>query len=99
MLSAVEPASQARDTSKEPPPDPGKPEGQPGAPTDERDRKIRCPKCRWRPKKSDIWFCMCGHGWNTFDTGGCCPNCLFRWPVTQCLKCQEYSPHEDWYGE
>lgn len=59
--------------------------------------RIRCPKCDWRPRSSDRWQCTCLHVWNTFDTGGVCPDCGFRWHWTQCLRCHERSPHEDWY--
>ncbi len=59
--------------------------------------RIRCPKCNWSPRPDDLWSCKCGHQWNTFDTGGVCPNCLYQWTVTQCLACREISPHSDWY--
>jgi hypothetical protein len=61
--------------------------------------RIRCPKCQWTPRAEDRWACRCGHTWNTFDTGGVCPSCLYQWTVTQCLRCGEFSPHSDWYGE
>ena len=35
--------------------------------------RIRCSLCGWSPRKEDLWFCTCGHEWNTFDTGGVCP--------------------------
>jgi hypothetical protein len=38
--------------------------------------RIRCPLCGWSPRKEDKWFCNCGNEWNTFDTGGVCPDCL-----------------------
>ncbi len=60
---------------------------------------IRCPKCAWRPRKRDRWRCECGHSWNTFDTGGVCPGCMREWKDTQCLKCKQWSPHSEWYGE
>jgi len=59
--------------------------------------RIRCPKCGWRPRKTDSWSCRCGCVWNTFDTGGICPECGRQWSNTQCLRCHEWSPHEDWY--
>jgi hypothetical protein len=58
---------------------------------------IRCPLCGWSPAKNDLWSCTCGHSWNTFDTGGVCPACLYQWTETQCLKCGKWSPHSDWY--
>jgi len=63
----------------------------------ERGQRIRCPRCAWQPRPADTWQCTCLHVWNTFDTRGKCPNCSLQWHVTQCLKCQEHSPHEDWY--
>lgn len=60
--------------------------------------KIRCPLCKWRPRKEDRWGCRCGTSWNTFDTRGKCPGCGFQWHVTQCLQCHQYSRHEDWYA-
>jgi hypothetical protein len=67
--------------------------GAPGGP------HIRCPKCGWRPGPHDRWACKCGHIWNTFDTGGVCPACLYQWTVTACLRCGEWSPHSDWYAQ
>jgi hypothetical protein len=60
---------------------------------------IRCPKCGWRPGPQDRWACKCGHIWNTFDTGGVCPACLYQWSVTACLRCGDWSPHSDWYAQ
>jgi len=59
--------------------------------------RIRCPRCRWQPRQEDRWGCTCGHTWNTFDTGGVCPQCRTVWQKTQCLHCQLWSHHEDWY--
>lgn len=61
--------------------------------------RIRCPKCGWLPRKEDRWACTCGHVWNTFDTGGVCPGCLYQWMETKCLSCKKWSPHSDWYSE
>ncbi len=59
---------------------------------------IRCPKCGWPPRADDRWSCTCGHSWNTFDTGGVCPACLYQWKITMCPQCGEWSPHSDWYA-
>jgi len=59
--------------------------------------KIACPKCSWEPSADSHWGCTCGHMWNTFDTGGTCPVCDRQWKDTQCLSCQQWSPHLDWY--
>jgi hypothetical protein len=37
--------------------------------------RICCPLCGWSPRKDNKWFCICGCGWNTFDTGGVCSAC------------------------
>ncbi len=64
---------------------------------DVSEPRIRCPRCGWSPGKNDTWSCTCGHCWNTFDTGGVCPECLHQWTSTQCLSCGKWSPHSDWY--
>jgi hypothetical protein len=61
--------------------------------------RIWCPLCGWSPRKHDRWACSCGHLWNTFDTGGICPQCLHEWKSTQCLSCARWSPHSDWYEQ
>jgi hypothetical protein len=66
--------------------------------------EIFCPKCNWRPKPSSRWCCTpqfggCGQIWNTFDTRGVCPKCSWKWIITACLFCQQFSPHEEWYHE
>ncbi len=66
---------------------------------DDDGPKIRCPKCRWEPKKSSRWFCTCGCSWNTFDTAGLCPDCGEQWEHTACLRCSQWSPHRAWYVE
>jgi hypothetical protein len=64
-----------------------------------RPPRIRCPKCNWTPRAEDRWQCHCRHVWNTFDTGGVCPGCLYQWKITMCLNCQQWSPHSDWYTQ
>ena len=60
---------------------------------------IRCPKCKWTPRKESRWSCKCGHVWQIFDTGGACPACLYQWKITACLRCLEFSAHSDWYTQ
>jgi len=61
--------------------------------------RIRCPKCQWEPAKSDRWCCApgCQHVWNTFETRGLCPGCSKQWTETVCLRCNQWSRHDDWY--
>ncbi len=61
------------------------------------DPQIYCPKCEWEPPSSARWACTCGHVWHTFDTQGQCPACEKVWRETQCLQCNAWSPHHDWY--
>jgi len=70
--------------------------------------RIRCPLCKWSPEKTSRWICAdadapeffyksCGTSWNTFETRGKCPTCAHQWIWTSCLRCFEWSKHEDWY--
>lgn len=72
--------------------------------------RIRCPLCKWEPRRSSVWTCWecpvpeglargCGTSWHTFDTGGRCPGCQHQWRWTICLACGCWSPHADWYAE
>lgn len=69
---------------------------------------IRCPQCQWRPTSQDLWCCYSGDGpeprfeacgtmWHTFATHGLCPGCSHQWQWTSCLRCSEWSRHDDWY--
>ncbi|MBI5512490.1 MAG: hypothetical protein HY909_01905 [Deltaproteobacteria bacterium] len=79
--------------------DPTGPRGGAGAALDDlgRLRGIRCPRCGWRPRARDRWWCHCGHSWNTFDTQGRCPGCGHQWLETACPGCHRWSLHADWY--
>jgi hypothetical protein len=67
------------------------------AETGKGEDRIRCPFCGWTPSARDTWMCSCLHLWNTFDTGGVCPECLKQWMETQCPKCHHWTPHSAWY--
>lgn len=58
---------------------------------------VRCPKCQWKPREKNLWSCMCGNNWNTFDTRGLCQQCGHQWEETECSQCREMSPHPHWY--
>ncbi|MEO6489898.1 MAG: hypothetical protein ABIO04_08180 [Ferruginibacter sp.] len=53
------------------------------------------------PDGKPYWQCSCGRTWDTFSTGGRCPNCKKIWEKTQCIHhaggCHRWSPHLDWY--
>jgi hypothetical protein len=59
------------------------------------------PECNWEPDGLPHWRCSCGHHWDTFSTGGRCPECHKVWEETQCIVfaggCHNWSPHLDWY--
>src|SRR5262245_29512420 len=57
-------------------------------------RQIRCPGCAWVPHAADVWSCVCGWAWNTFDTQGRCPGCGQVWAETECLRCARIYPHQ-----
>lgn len=63
--------------------------------------QICCPKCGWEPDGKAYWRCTCGHQWNTFATGGRCPECKRVWQATKCIHyaggCTSWSLHLDWY--
>lgn len=59
--------------------------------------RIRCPLCNWSPTNKDTWACECGNMFNTFETGGICPQCMKDWKRTQCHSCHQWSAHSDWY--
>ena len=72
--------------------------------------RIRCPLCSWQPSASSLWCCDCRWTpepffqgcrttWNTFATRGRCPGCGHQWLWTSCLRCDQFSLHEDWYEE
>ncbi len=65
---------------------------------------IYCPRCAWRPRSTDLWLCSrqiggCGHLGNTFDTRGVCPKCSWKWEITACHSCKQFSLHEHWYHD
>jgi hypothetical protein len=73
--------------------------------------RVRCPQCEWRPSDASEWTCIwtpgspeprfesCGAVWNTFATRGRCPGCSHQWRWTSCLRCAQWSPHDEWYEE
>ena len=67
-----------------------------------KEPEIYCPLCKWKPLFTSRWRCTpklggCGHVWNTFLTGGVCPQCAYQWEITACLSCKQFSLHKDWY--
>jgi len=60
---------------------------------------IYCPKCKWEPPRAALWECLevCGCLFDTFETGGTCPECHEKFEHTQCIMCGQFSPHREWY--
>jgi hypothetical protein len=60
--------------------------------------RIRCPRCQWQHDGEPHWICdACAAVFDTFLTGAACPSCPQCWTFTQCPRCDELSPHDDWY--
>ena len=61
---------------------------------------IACPKCEWEPDGRPYWRCdACHTHFDTFETTAICPNCKKQFADTQCIACEKFSPHLDWYRE
>ena len=56
-----------------------------------------CPSCKAAPPIGNFWKCgKCGQSFDTFQTGGVCPNCGTQYPVTRCLDCGHQHPMQEW---
>jgi hypothetical protein len=56
-----------------------------------------CPSCHTLPPMVPIWLCSnCRHRFDTFATGGICPNCGLQFPTTVCFECGESHPMQEW---
>jgi len=56
-----------------------------------------CPSCRKAPPIGNYWRCaQCQQGFDTFQTGGICPNCAAAYPDTACLDCRRTYPMSQW---
>jgi hypothetical protein len=62
-----------------------------------RRQNVACPSCKANPPKGAFWACnLCRTGFDTFDTGGRCPNCAAVFEATMCLECRARSPFAAW---
>ena len=62
-----------------------------------RREGFACPSCRSAPPLGAYWQCgKCGQLFDTFQSGGVCPNCAAQFVATMCLDCQEQHPMNDW---
>lgn len=56
-----------------------------------------CPSCRTAPPLGAYWGCgACRQPFDTFETGGACPNCGAQFATTMCLDCGEQHPIGAW---
>jgi len=62
-----------------------------------RRQGFACPSCRTAPPIGAYWQCgNCHQPFDTFQTGGVCPNCEARYATAMCLDCQEQRPMSQW---
>ena len=56
-----------------------------------------CPSCKASPPVGPFWKCnQCGTQFDTFATGGVCPQCSTRFATTTCLDCRRQAPIAEW---
>lgn len=62
-----------------------------------RRQGFACPSCRTAPPIGAIWRCnKCATQFDTFQTGGVCPQCAATFEKTTCLDCRQSNPIADW---
>jgi len=62
-----------------------------------RRQGFACPSCRTAPPIGAFWTCNhCSARFDTFATGGVCPQCSARFEKTACLDCRRAAPLAEW---
>lgn len=62
-----------------------------------RRKGFACPSCKTSPPMGSFWKCnQCGTDFDTFETGGVCPQCSARFATTTCLDCRRPAPIAEW---
>jgi Zn-dependent protease len=62
-----------------------------------RRQGFACPSCQTAPPLGPFWTCNhCNTRFDTFATGGICPQCSARFATTTCLDCRRPSPIAEW---
>lgn len=62
-----------------------------------RRQGFACPSCRIAPPIGAIWRCnKCATSFDTFETGGVCPQCSAQFDRTACLDCRQSYPVREW---
>ena len=56
-----------------------------------------CPACKNAPPRGAFWVCgKCRKPFDTFETGGVCPNCGTQFAATSCPECGSLRPMSEW---
>lgn len=62
-----------------------------------RRQGFACPSCKTAPPIGPYWRCnKCATQFDTFQTGGVCPQCSARFEKTTCLDCRQSNAIADW---
>lgn len=62
-----------------------------------RRQEFACPSCKSHPPIGPYWKCnQCGSQFDTFASGGVCPQCSTRFETTTCLDCRRSSAMTEW---
>ena len=62
-----------------------------------RRQGFACPSCHTAPPRGPFWTCnQCNTRFDTFETGGVCPQCSARFANTTCLDCRHKAPIAQW---
>jgi hypothetical protein len=62
-----------------------------------RRQGFACPSCRTAPPVGPYWRCnKCTTQFDTFLTGGVCPQCSARFEKTTCMDCRQSNPVAAW---
>lgn len=62
-----------------------------------RRQGFACPSCKTAPPVGPFWTCnKCSTRFDTFATGGVCPQCSARFEKTTCLDCRWQAPIAEW---
>jgi len=62
-----------------------------------RHEGYACPVCKIAPPQGAYWGCgKCRKPFDTFATGGLCPNCGIQYNVTSCPECGSLRPMSEW---
>jgi Zn-dependent protease len=59
-----------------------------------------CPTCHTSPPLGEFWGCSnCKRRFDTFASGGVCPNCKAQFMTTRCIDCGRSHSISEWAGQ